>query len=81
MTWMEERLVSEVAVHGHLILLCPACEGTVYPVVACVYPVDGSEVKRETGRGYNPTIPFKSLPPRGSFPASSHTSLSRALTL
>lgn len=81
MTWMEERLVSEVAVHGHLILLRPACEGTVYPVVACVYPVDGSEVKRKTGRGYSPTIPFKSLPPRGSFPAISRTSLSRALTL
>lgn len=53
----------------------------MYPVVACVYPVDGSEVKRETGRGYNPTIPFKSLPPRDSFPAVSHTSLSQALTL
>lgn len=73
--------MSEVVVHGHLILLRPACGGTVYPVVACVYPVDGSEVKRETGRGYNPTIPFKSLPPRDSFPAVSHTSLSQALTL
>lgn len=77
MTWMEERLVSEIALHGHLVPLLPACEGTVYPVVAC----DGSEVKRETGRGYNPTIPFKSLPQHDSFPAISHTSLSRALTL
>lgn len=74
---MEERLVSEVAVHGYLILLLPACEGTVYPVVAC----NGSEVKREAGRGHNPNIPFKSLPPGDPFPAISHTSLSQALTL
>lgn len=70
-------MVSEVAVHGHLILLRPACEGSVYPIVAC----DGSEVKRETGKGYNPNISFKNQPPGDPFPAVSHTSLSWALTL
>lgn len=73
---MEERLVSEVAVHGYLILLLPACEGTVYPMVAC----DSSEVERSR-KGLQSQHSLQEPAPGNPFPAVSHTSLRRALTL